>query len=103
MLGAEVWDQQSVVRIRLGPLSLEEYLDFLPNGTAYRPLCAITRFFSNDLDFEVQLILKRTDAPRCELGAEAAGSPQLGWLTWMKNVPLQRDPEDTVLQLWKTG
>ena len=30
--GDEIWDQQSGVRIKLGPLSMAEYLDFLPSG-----------------------------------------------------------------------
>jgi len=61
VVGDEIWNQQSRARIRLGPLSLERYLDFLPTGTAYEPLRALTRLFSNDLiDFEVQLILRET-------------------------------------------
>ncbi len=101
VLGDEVWDPQSVVRIRLGPLSIGQYLDFLPNGSAFEPLRSLTRFFAAELDFEVQLILKRSDAPRCELGVEGETAPQLGWLTWMKNAPLERDPGDTILPLWK--
>ena len=36
MVGNEIWDQQSRVRIQLGPLTLEQYMDFLPGhkGTA---------------------------------------------------------------------
>ena len=36
VVGDEIWDQQSRVRIRLGPLTLEQYLDFLPGGEAFR-------------------------------------------------------------------
>jgi type VI secretion system protein ImpH len=98
--GDEFWDQQSVVRIRLGPLPLERYLDFLPTGGAYRPLCAIARFFAGDeIDFEAQLVLRRDDAPRCELGAGGAAGPQLGWVCWMRSAPLGYDPDQTVLQL----
>ena len=46
IVGDEIWDQQSGVRIRLGPLTLKQYLDFLPTGTAYEPLQAILRFYS---------------------------------------------------------
>ena len=34
--GDEIWDPQSRVRIVLGPLSLKQYLDFLPSGSAFR-------------------------------------------------------------------
>src|SRR5258708_2254120 len=36
VVGDEIWDQQSRVRIRLGPLALERYREFLPGGEAYR-------------------------------------------------------------------
>lgn len=98
--GDEIWDQQSGVRLRVGPLSLAQYLDFLPNGSAHAPLRAITAFFSNaELDFEVQLILKRDEVPACELGDESAAAPQLGWSTWAKTVPLGYDPNDTILRI----
>jgi type VI secretion system protein ImpH len=99
IVGDEIWDQNSGVRIRLGPLSLEQYLDFLPNGSAYQPLRSLVKFYSSNLDFEVQLILKRGEVPPCELGAENEVAPQLGWLSWAKNVPMQRDPGETILRI----
>jgi len=78
----------------LGPLTIAQYLDFLPTGTAYEPLCAITRFFSGsgEIDFQVQLILKRDDVPYCELGSEEPDAPKLGWVSWGKTVDMKRDP-----------
>jgi type VI secretion system protein ImpH len=100
VLGDEVWDPQSRVRIKLGPLALDRYLDFLPSGTAYAPLRAITRFFSGDaVDFEVQPILEREQVPACELGADGERAPRLGWLTWVRSVPMRRDAGETVLRL----
>lgn len=100
VVGDEIWDEQSRVRIVLGPLSLDRYLDFLPSGTAYEPLRALTRFFSgNEFDFEVRLVLKRDEVPACELGREDSGAPLLGWVSWAKSVPMGRDPEDAVLEL----
>ncbi len=40
VVGDEVWDQQSRVRIRVGPMTLEQYEDFLPGGEAYRRIRA---------------------------------------------------------------
>lgn len=100
VVGDEIWDEQSRVRIRLGPLSLEQYQDFLPSGTAYEPLRGLTRFFcGNEFDFEAQLVLKRGEVPDCELGREDETAPRLGWLTWSKTLPMGRDPGDTVLEL----
>jgi type VI secretion system protein ImpH len=99
VVGDEVWDQQSRVCVRLGPLSLAKYQEFLPGSTALSELKAITKFFSNDeLDFEVQLIMKRDEVPQCEVGAEAE-RPRLGWTSWIKSAPLSRDPDDTILGL----
>jgi type VI secretion system protein ImpH len=100
VVGDEVWDEQSRVRLRLGPLGLEQYQDFLPTGTAYEPLRALVRFFAgNEFDFEVQLVLKREEVPGCELGRGDQTAPRLGWITWAKSAAMRRDPDDTVLEL----
>jgi type VI secretion system protein ImpH len=100
VVGDAVWNQQSRVRIVLGPLSLEEYRSFLPDGPHWEPLRAWVRFFSNEeFDFEVKLILRREEVPVCELGMEGGSGPRLGWVSWVKSAPLARDPGDTVLPL----
>jgi type VI secretion system protein ImpH len=100
VVGDEVWDQQARARIKLGPLSLSQYLQFLPQGSAFKELRAFTRFFSNDeIDFEVQLVLERNAVPKCELGSEGDESPKLGWVSWVRSAPMNRDPEDTILTL----
>jgi type VI secretion system protein ImpH len=100
VVGDEIWDEQARVRISIGPLTLSQYQDFLPTGTAYEPLRALVRFFSNDaLDFEVRLVLAREEVPPCELGAEGEAAPRLGWVSWAKSAPMRRDPADAVLEL----
>ncbi len=102
VVGDEIWDQTARVRIRIGPLSLDQYMEFLPTGSAFEPLRVLTRFFSNDeFDFEVQLVLHRHEVPRCELGAEAEAGPRLGWTTWGRTKEMTRDVADTILQLWE--
>ena len=100
VVGDEVWNQQARARIRIGPLELENYLDFLPNGSAYQPLRSLLRFWTNEeIDFEVQLVLEREEVPRCQLGGEGDGAPQLGWVTWMKSKPMERHPEETIFNV----
>jgi type VI secretion system protein ImpH len=100
VVGDEIWNQQSRARIKLGPLDLEQYLEFLPGGSAFEPLRAITEFFANrELDFEVQLILKREEVPSCEVGSTSEQGPRLGWVTWIKSKAMGADPGDTVLNL----
>jgi type VI secretion system protein ImpH len=101
VVGDEVWDQQSVIRLRLGPLPLRQYVQFLPKQSAYLPLKALIKFFcGEDLDAEVQLVLRREETPRAGLDVEDGASPQLGWVSWMFSKPLGRDPDETVLRLW---
>jgi len=100
IVGDEIWDQQSGALVRLGPLTLRQYLDFLPTGSAYAPLQALLRFYSGwEIDFQIQLVLKREEAPPCELGALGDASPLLGWVSWSKNQEMNRDPDDTVLRV----
>jgi type VI secretion system protein ImpH len=100
VVGDAVWDQQSKVRIVLGPLTLERYADFLPEGRSSEPLRAWLRLFSNDdIDFEVKLILEREQVPPCTLGSEGTSRPQLGWVSWLKSAPFGRNPDDTVLAI----
>jgi type VI secretion system protein ImpH len=103
VVGDEMWNQQSRVRIVLGPLSLERYADFLPDGQSFKPLQSWVRFFSSEeWDFELKLILDREQVPACTLGAAGLSRPQLGWVSWVKSAPFGRDPGDTVLALEST-
>jgi type VI secretion system protein ImpH len=98
IVGDEIWDQQSRVRICLGPLTLRQYVDFLPGGEAHRRIRALTGFYAGgEYDMELQLILKREEVPPCELSA--GEGPQLGWTSWVKNADFRRDPGETILEL----
>jgi type VI secretion system protein ImpH len=101
VVGDYVWDRASRAKISVGPLALEQYMDFLPGGSAYKPLEAATNFFSNgEIIFEVQLILDRDNVPACQLGSDANAPAKLGWLTWMNTAqPRVSDPGDTVFLL----
>lgn len=100
VVGDAIWDRQGSVRIRLGPLSLSRYTDFLPEGSAYSQLRAITRFFSNDcIDFEIQLVLDRSNVPVIELDPNSKTPARLGWVSWAKTAPLRCDPDDAILAL----
>jgi len=100
--GDEIWDQQSMVRIKVGPLSLSQYLDFLPTpqGRAYPALKSLLKFYSNDqLDFQVQLVLQEKETPSLRLTGEPGGSALLGWVTWIKNGDMGRNPAETILEI----
>lgn len=99
--GDEIWDRQSRARIKLGPLTAKQYRSFLPVGDAWEALRSLTRFFGNgEIEFEVQLVLKKEAVPQCGLDPEAKDAPLLGWVSWIKSgATFGRDPGDTVLLL----
>ena len=100
VVGNEIWDQQSRVRIQLGPLTLEQYVDFLPGHEGHRQLRSLTRFYTGgEYDVEVQLILRRQEVPACELKPQDGDGQQLGWTSWMKSAEFTHDAGETVLEL----
>jgi type VI secretion system protein ImpH len=100
VVGDEVWDQQARVRVRLGPLPREHFERFLPEGehhAALRDLCAL--YGHDQFDFEVQLVLERDDVPAVVLGDADQGEHALGWSTWLRTRPMNRDPDEAVFSL----
>lgn len=85
--GTRVWDQRSRFRIEIGPVGLQRMQEFLPIGSAWRPLAEVTRFcVGNTFDFTVRLQLKAAEAPETRLG-----SARLGWTSWLRTRPIERD------------
>jgi type VI secretion system protein ImpH len=96
IVGDAVWNQQSRVRVRLGPMSLVRYREFLPGGNAYGEAAALIDFFGNrQYDFELQLCLMREEVPEFELGAELP----LGWCSWLRTEEFGHHPDDAVLPI----
>jgi type VI secretion system protein ImpH len=79
-LGSRVWDCQSKFRIVLGPLQYDQYLGLLPGSPGMARLIALVRsFIGDELDWDVNLVLRTESVPPFRLGA----SGQLGWTTWL--------------------
>jgi type VI secretion system protein ImpH len=80
VLGSRVWDRQHKFRVRLGPLTFAQYENFLPGRSPLRKLVDWVRMYlSFELDWDVRLVLERTDVPKLTLG----GGQRLGWTTWL--------------------
>lgn len=93
MAGSRIWDIQSRFRLRLGPLSYEQFRRLLPGGDMLLPVGQFARtYVGAELDFDVQLVLRREEVPTCQLGDEA----MLGWNTWVRADEMPRDAEDTI-------
>jgi len=100
IVGDEVWDQHGTVTLRIGPMNFERYQQFLPGGDAHRELRAWLRFYANrEYDFIVQLVLERNETPGISLAEDGPRASRLGLVSWIKNRPLLRDPDEATYQL----
>jgi len=100
IVGSRVWDVQSKLRIKLGPLDYNEFRKFMPTGDSLRPICQLTRsYVGPEFDFDVHPVLKGPEVPWCQLGAGAGGGAYLGWNTWVRSAPFAKDVTDAVFSL----
>lgn len=94
VLGSRVWDRQHKFRIRLGPLSFEQFQSFLPGGATLKQLVDWVRMYlCFELDWDVQLTLKGREVPQLRLG----GGGRLGWTTWLGRRSTDTDADDLCL------
>jgi type VI secretion system protein ImpH len=96
--GARVWDCQSKFRVKLGPLSYEQFVDFLPFGSAFGPVMDLIRLLAGpELDFDVQLVLKAEEVPGSVAATRDKRGSMLGWNSWLKTRTFKLDDEQVVL------
>jgi type VI secretion system protein ImpH len=99
-LGDEVWNQQGRFRVRAGPLSLDRFLDFLPDALAMSRLVDLIQFFiGHAMAFDVQVILRRDEVPYCRLDDEGPAAPRLGWMGWLKTSDFEAHANDAVFRM----
>jgi type VI secretion system protein ImpH len=100
VVGERIRNAQSKFRVRLGPLTLQRFLAFLPNGDSFSALGDLTRFLAgSEYDFDVQLVLAASQVPRCILSSNPEAPPLLGWTTWMTTRGLSEDASSVVLSV----
>jgi type VI secretion system protein ImpH len=102
-LGDEVWNQQGLFRISVGPLRLDRFLEFLPDGSAMGKLVELTTFLVGQaMTFEVRVLLHAEDVPLSRLSDEGIGqgavTPRLGWIGWLKTDEFQTPAGDAVFR-----
>lgn len=100
IVGASVWDRQYKIRLHLGPLTREEYEDFLPGRAAAERLVSWLRFyFTFEFVWDVRLVLARTEVPCLQLGGDPSRPARLGWTSWLGNRGGKSDAGELLLQL----
>ncbi|MGU7837949.1 type VI secretion system baseplate subunit TssG [Burkholderia sp. AW33-5] len=88
MLGRVAPDRQHRFRIIIGPLDLDAYLRFTPQGEDLPQLVEWVRaFVGYELEWELELRIKPESAPPAVMG----GQQRMGWSGWLGR-PDQRKP-----------
>ncbi|MBV9475018.1 MAG: type VI secretion system baseplate subunit TssG [Acidobacteria bacterium] len=86
VLGRSIWDEAAGFELRLGPLSLPQFLSFLPGGHAYRSLAAVVRFYiREELGFTIRPVLRKDAVPRLRISRH--GHASLGRTSWLHRTP----------------
>ncbi|MGB5556667.1 MAG: type VI secretion system baseplate subunit TssG [Paracoccaceae bacterium] len=94
-IGSQVWTRGAKFRLKIGPLSLEDYKRLLPGTPSQRRLAAIVRSYVGPaLDWDVNLILRADEVPPAIVGE----STQLGHVSWMDRGPRTEDASDLYLE-----
>lgn len=96
-LGERVFDRSCTFRVSMGPMSLEEYMAFLPCGDKMPELRELTDLMNGDgLDYEVELRLREEEVPPLQLCGPTA---RLGWSSWLG----RRDGMDSQIRFLVKG
>jgi type VI secretion system protein ImpH len=104
IVGPRVWNVQGKFRVRLGPLTYEQFCTFFPDRSftsrrkTFFLLSQLVRLFAGpEFDFDIQLTLRREEVPPTRLAADDEIGPRLGWNTWLCSTPPEQDAEDAVI------
>jgi type VI secretion system protein ImpH len=99
VVGRKVWDLQSKFRVRIGPLTFDQFRDFLPGGAACDRLMELVRFYARaEFAFDVQPVLKAEDVPDCQLSGNLSKAAQLGRYSWLKRRAFLDDADQAVFR-----
>jgi type VI secretion system protein ImpH len=92
--GARQFDRQTKLALRIGPLSREQFAEFLPGQAGALALSELVKFcVGHALAVDVALVLKREDIPVPKLAPDAG--LRLGYNAWLQTQAMASDRSDT--------
>jgi type VI secretion system protein ImpH len=96
MLGQRIWDQQTKIRLRIGPLNYEQFREFQPGQKATLALRQLVETcVGQSLNCDVTLILDR----RAASDPDTPMPMSLGLTTWVRTMPPEQDLDDVQYKL----
>lgn len=94
-IGERVWTRSAKFRLRIGPLSYEEYQRLLPGSGSLARLRSIVRNYVGDaLDWDVNLVLRADEVPKAKLGE----TMRLGQTSWIGEKKTKQDADELYLE-----
>lgn len=99
VVGNRAWDLQSRFRVRIGPVTAEEFDQLLPGGNSLEAVAELIRFYVGpEKDFDIQLVLRAEDIPAVQLSHDSGQEPRLGWNTWLSPATRKTDAADAIFR-----
>ena len=100
VLGRRVWDRQSLVRVRVGPVDLATFRGLAAGGDLRATVSHLARTYCGaDLDIEVRVLLAAGEVPVPKLVHETSERPRLGRDCWVRTHQLAGPPDDSVFRV----
>jgi type VI secretion system protein ImpH len=100
VVGGKVYDAAGAIRIRLGPMSLKQYVKFLPGTATHERLVSwVKNYLGDELWWECVLVLRDREVPRTRLGGRPGeGGAMLGWTSWVFGDKKPTDRADVTIR-----
>jgi type VI secretion system protein ImpH len=91
--GERKYEVQLKFRIRMGPMEIEDLRRLVPTGASFRRLKDwVLNYVNHEFYWDLQCVVRAAAVPAINLG----GGALLGWTTWLKSQPFDRDPDDAI-------
>lgn len=104
LLGTRVWDRQHRIKLRLGPLTLQQFEDFLPIGTAFPKLCDwMQHLLGDEYAWSLTLVVRHREVPAARLGTRLGNGTRLGWTTWIAADKRVQDADEVRIPMARRG
>lgn len=100
VLGQRLWDRQTKIRLRIGPLDRAAFTEFQPGRSAAVALRQMVELcLGQSLNCDVTLVLKKEAAPESVMASDASVPLSLGINTWARTAPPEQDLDDVRYRL----
>ena len=106
IIGDQIWDSEGAFRLCIGPVSYKEFTTFMPNSGSRKlhEMHHLTRIFVGpEYEFDVLVMLDKTEVPDCRLVVDESYEPRLGWNTWLGAENLPQHVSDAVFNVHTPG